>query len=55
MTSFFAVHLMLTVVSLTLGTIIGVYGIRALLRARRGDQRTSDMADGDRDFAARPR
>lgn len=30
MTSFFAVHLLLTVASLTLGTIIGGYGIRAL-------------------------
>ena len=30
MTAFFAVHLALTVVSLTLGTIIGVLGIRAL-------------------------
>jgi hypothetical protein len=28
MTSFFAVHLILTVVSLTLGTIIGGYGLR---------------------------
>jgi hypothetical protein len=35
MTSFFGVHLVLTVVSLTLGTIIGTYGLRALLRARR--------------------
>jgi len=36
MTSFFAVHLMLTVLSLTLGTIIGVLGVRALgaLRGR---------------------
>jgi hypothetical protein len=30
MTSFFAVHLVLTVVSLVLGTVIGVLGIRGL-------------------------
>ena len=36
MTAFFGVHLVLTVVSLTLGTIIGVLGIRALLALRRG-------------------
>lgn len=30
MTAFFGVHLVLTVVSLTLGTIIGVLGIQAL-------------------------
>ena len=30
MTAFFGVHLVLTVVSLTLGTIIGVLGFRAL-------------------------
>ncbi len=30
MTGFFAVHLVLTIVSLTLGTIIGVLGIRGL-------------------------
>ena len=30
MTSFFAVHLALTVVSLALGTVIGALGIRAL-------------------------
>ena len=30
MTAFFGVHLVLTVVSLTLGTIIGVLGVRAL-------------------------
>jgi hypothetical protein len=36
MTQFFAVHLVLTIVSLVLGTIVGVIGIRALraLRAR---------------------
>jgi hypothetical protein len=32
MTSFFAVHLALTVVSLIFGTIIGILGLRALLR-----------------------
>ncbi|MGN6607255.1 MAG: SCO4848 family membrane protein [Jatrophihabitans sp.] len=35
MTAFFGVHLVLTVVSLALGTVIGVLGIRALLAARR--------------------
>lgn len=34
MTGFFAVHLVLTVVSLALGTAIGVLGIRGWLRAR---------------------
>ncbi len=34
MTSFFAVHLVLTVVSLALGTAIGVLGIRGWLRVR---------------------
>ena len=34
MTTFFAVHLVLTIVSLALGTVIGVYGIRALRTAR---------------------
>ena len=33
MTAFFGVHLVLTVVSLALGTIIGVLGIRALRRS----------------------
>ena len=35
MTAFFGVHLVLTVASLTLGTIIGVLGIRALRLLRR--------------------
>lgn len=39
MTAFFAVHLVLTVVSLLLGTAIGVLGIRAL-----GRQRVSEPA-----------
>ncbi len=34
MTGFFAVHLLLTVVSLVLGTVIGVLGARALLGGR---------------------
>jgi hypothetical protein len=34
-TAFFLVHLVLTVVSLALGTVIGVLGIRGLLAARR--------------------
>ncbi|WP_375480994.1 SCO4848 family membrane protein [uncultured Jatrophihabitans sp.] len=38
MTAFFGVHLVLTVVSLTLGTIIGVLGVRAL---RSHDQHAS--------------
>jgi hypothetical protein len=33
-TSFFTVHLALTVVSLGLGTVIGLIGVRALLRSR---------------------
>ena len=33
MTAFFGVHLVLTVVSLALGTIIGLLGVRALRRA----------------------
>ncbi|WP_375480266.1 SCO4848 family membrane protein [uncultured Jatrophihabitans sp.] len=35
MTAFFAVHLVLTVVSLALGTAIGVLGARGLLSTRR--------------------
>jgi hypothetical protein len=35
-TGFFLVHLVLTVVSLVLGTIIAVLGIRGLRAARRG-------------------
>ena len=35
MTGFFAVHLVLTVVSLVLGTAIGGLGVRALLHPRR--------------------
>ncbi len=42
MTGFFAVHLVLTVVSLILGTVIGVLGIRALLAARRTQAPTGD-------------
>ncbi len=30
MTAFFVVHLLLTLASLALGTVIGVYGVRAL-------------------------
>ncbi len=33
MTAFFGVHLVLTIVSLALGTIIGGYGVRALRTA----------------------
>jgi hypothetical protein len=35
MTAFFGVHLVLTVVSLVLGTIIGLLGVRAVRAARR--------------------
>jgi ABC-type polysaccharide/polyol phosphate export permease len=35
MTAFFTVHLLLTVVSLVLGTAIGVLGVRGLRFARR--------------------
>ncbi|MDT4892700.1 MAG: hypothetical protein QOE97_1735 [Pseudonocardiales bacterium] len=38
MTSFFAVHLALTVVSLALGTAIGAIGLRALAALRTGDR-----------------
>ncbi|MCW2539295.1 MAG: hypothetical protein JWN95_1020 [Frankiales bacterium] len=34
MTGFFAVHLVLTVVSLALGTAVGVLGLRGLVRLR---------------------
>jgi hypothetical protein len=48
MTAFFGVHLALTVVSLTLGTIIGVLGIRALRSPPRSttenEQRTHDLS-----------
>ena len=36
MTTFFAVHLALTVASLILGTASGILGIRALVRCQRG-------------------
>ena len=35
MTAFFGVHLVLTLVTLTMGTIIGGLGLRALRRASR--------------------
>jgi hypothetical protein len=35
MTAFFGVHLVLTVVSIVLGTIIGWLGVRGLVRAAR--------------------
>jgi hypothetical protein len=41
MTAFFGVHLVLTIVSLGLGTIIGVLGVRAL-RAAPGGIRAAD-------------
>jgi hypothetical protein len=44
MTAFFGVHLVLTIVSLTLGTIIGVLGILAL----RTRPRTIDAVGADR-------
>jgi hypothetical protein len=34
MTAFFGVHLVLTIVSLVLGTVVGVLGVRGLLAAR---------------------
>ena len=46
MTAFFGVHLVLTVMSLTLGTIIGTLGIRALRALRRGSV-DSQPARGD--------
>lgn len=36
MTAFFLVHLLLTIVSLLLGTVIGLIGLRALRHERRG-------------------
>jgi hypothetical protein len=44
-TAFFLVHLVLTVVSLALGTVIGVIGIRGLLAARRTASAAA-VADG---------
>lgn len=38
MTSFFVVHLLLTVVSVALGTAIGVLGVRALRAVVSGDR-----------------
>lgn len=35
MTAFFGVHLLLTILSLVLGTIIGVLGVRGLLSTRK--------------------
>ena len=51
MTAFFGVHLALTVVSLTLGTIIGVLGIRAL----RTRPKATDVVEADRSVAGLPR
>ena len=55
MTTFFGVHLVLTVVSLTLGTIIGVYGLRALLRLRSSGYPAGGTPGGDRKLALPPR
>jgi ABC-type polysaccharide/polyol phosphate export permease len=44
MTAFFAVHLVLVIVSLVLGTIIGVLGIRALRQQRSGVSFTGGKA-----------
>ena len=47
MTSFFAVHLVLTVASLALGTIVGILGIRALrARSKPEDQPVRSSASG---------
>jgi hypothetical protein len=48
MTAFFGVHLVLTVVSLALGTIIGVLGIRALRAQPRVD---ASVERGERSVA----
>jgi len=40
--AFFVVHLVLTVVSLALGTIIGVLGLRGLLAYRRANRADND-------------
>jgi hypothetical protein len=49
-TGFFLVHLVLVVVSLTLGTIVGVLGIRGVLATRRGKVNADDEGS-DRDLA----
>lgn len=46
MTAFFAVHLVLTVVSLVLGTAIGVLGVRGLARSR-SDAGVSEQLGND--------
>ena len=51
MTSFFGVHLVLTVVSLTLGTLIGVYGLRAL----RAPSESTPVVEGQADKLVEPR
>jgi ABC-type polysaccharide/polyol phosphate export permease len=43
MTAFFGVHLVLTAVSLVLGTVIGVIGVRALLARRTSGARPAEM------------
>jgi hypothetical protein len=48
--AFFIVHLLLTVVSLALGTAIGVLGIKGL-RARRGPLTSEDLQTPARDHA----
>jgi hypothetical protein len=39
--AFFIVHLVLTIVSLTLGTVIGVLGVKGLRAAKRGSEPVS--------------
>ncbi|MCW2522827.1 MAG: hypothetical protein JWO63_1162 [Frankiales bacterium] len=50
-TGFFLVHLVLVVVSLVLGTIMGVLGVRGLLALRRARLVTANGEGSDRDLA----
>ncbi|WP_131745535.1 SCO4848 family membrane protein [Frankia sp. Cppng1_Ct_nod] len=47
-TGFFLVHLVLTAVSLVIGTVVGWLGVRGVRAGRRGH--TDDVAPSDRDL-----
>ena len=49
-TGFFLVHLVLTVVSLVVGTAVAWLGARGLLRARRGARGPMSTGEPDRDL-----
>lgn len=53
MTAFFGVHLVLVIVSLTLGTIIGLLGLRALRALRRRPAGANPATFRDLDTARR--